>query len=104
LQNHSANQLSEVLGISYKTALGMARKIHKCLKESCDEIKLDEIIEFDKLYLSVGENGNNALDCSARKRGLKLRGRGTMDKDKPPILGACDRKGNIRLKVLDHVT
>jgi len=27
-----------------------------------------------------------------------------MDEDKPPILGACDRKGNIRLKVLDHVT
>lgn len=51
----------------------MARKIHKYLKESCDEIKLDEIIEFNELYLSVGENGNNALDRSPRKRGLKLR-------------------------------
>jgi len=60
--------LSEVLGISYKTALGMARKIHKCLKKSCDEIKLDEIIEFYEFYLSVGKNGNNALDRSPRKR------------------------------------
>ena len=63
-----------------------------------------QIIEFYEFYLSVGKNGNNALDRSPRKRGLKLRGRGMMDEDKPPILGACDRKGNIRLKVLDHVT
>ena len=26
-----------------------------------------------------------------------------MDEDKPPIIGGCDRKGNIRLAVLDHV-
>ena len=105
LQNHSANQLSQVLGISYKTALGMARKVQKCLKGTCDDIKLSEIIEFDELYLSVGEKGNNELRLSRppRKRGLKLRGRGTMDKDKPPIIGGCDRKGNVRLAVLEHV-
>jgi transposase-like protein len=103
LQNHSTNQLSQVLGISYKTALGMARKIQKCLKGTCDGIELSEIIEFDELYLSVGEKGNSELSRPPRKRGLKLRGRGTMDKDKPPIIGGCDRNGNIRLAVLDHV-
>lgn len=103
LQNHSANQLSQVLGISYKTALGMVRKVQKCLKGTCDDIKLSEIIEFDELYLSVGEKGNNELSRPPRKRGLKLRGRGTMDKDKPPIIGGCDRKGNVRLAVLEHV-
>ncbi len=103
LQNHSTNQLSQVLGISYKTALGMARKKQNCLKGTCDGIKLNEIIEFDELYLSVGEKGNSELSRPPRKRGLKLRGRGTMDKDKPLIIGGCDRKGNIRLAVLDHV-
>ncbi len=103
LQNHSANQLSHVLGISYPTALGMVRKIQKCLKGTCDGIKLSEIIEFDELYLSVGEKGNSELSRPPRKRGLKLRGRGTMDKDKPPIIGGCDRRGNIRLAVLEHV-
>ncbi len=81
----------------------MVRKIQKCLKGTCDGIKLSEIIEFDELYLSVGEKGNSELSRPPRKRGLKLRGRGTMDKDKPPIIGGCDRKGNIRLGVLDHV-
>lgn len=104
LQNQSTNHLSEVLRISYKTALGMTRKIQQCLIGACDTIKLNEIIEFDELYLSVGEKGSNVVDRPPRKRGLKLRGRGTMDKDKPPILGACDRKGHIRLRVFDHVT
>ncbi len=81
----------------------MVRMIQNCIKGACDEIKLGEILEFDELYLSVGEKGNMNLDRPPRKRGLKLPGRGTMDKDKPPIIGACDRKGNIRLKVLNHV-
>jgi hypothetical protein len=58
--------------------------------------------KFDELYLSAGEKGNSKLSRPPRKRGLKLRVRGTMDKDKPPIIGGCDRKGNIRLSVLDH--
>ncbi len=39
----------------------MVRKIQKCLKGTCDGIKLSEIIEFDELYLSVGEKGNSEL-------------------------------------------
>jgi len=104
VQNQSANHLSEVLGISYKTALRMVRLIQSCTKGACDEVKLGDIIEFDELYLSVGEKGNMNLDRPPRKRGLKLKGRGTMDKDKPPIIGACDRKGNIRLGVSNNVT
>jgi hypothetical protein len=37
---------------------------------------IGEIIEFDELYLSVGEKGNSELSRPPRKRGLKLRGRG----------------------------
>ncbi|KXA99813.1 hypothetical protein AKJ40_02410, partial [candidate division MSBL1 archaeon SCGC-AAA259M10] len=33
-----------------------------------------------------------------RKRGLKLRGRGTYEKDKPPIVGAVQRKGRVVLQ------
>ena len=98
-RNASAKELSEVLGISYKTALRMVRRIQKSLENSCSEVKLKDIVEFDELYLSVGQKGRKNMDRPPRKRGLKLRGRGTMDKDKPPIIGACDRNGNLRLKV-----
>ena len=102
LQNASANHLKEVLGISYKTALRMARKIQSVLTGKSNEIKLKGDVEFDELYLSCGEKGETNLEREPRKRGLKLRGRGTIDEDKPPIIGACDRKGNLRLKVSDH--
>ena len=92
----------EVLEISYNTALSMVRKVHGSVQGACNELKLDGIIEFDELYLSCGEKGNMDLKQPPRKRGLKLRGRGTMDKDKPPIIGACDRDGHIRLKVSKH--
>ena len=99
---HYQQNLSEVLGISYNTALRIVRKVHEAIDGKCNEIQLGDIIEFDELYLSCGEKGNCDLDRPPRKRGLKLRGRGTMDKDKPPIIGACDRNGNLRLKVSDH--
>jgi len=101
-RNDSAKELGEVLGISYTTVLRMVRKTQESVEGRCNEIKLGDIIEFDELYLSCGEKGNTDLDRPPRKRGLKLRGRGTMDKDKPPIIGACDRDGNIRLKVSEH--
>ncbi len=104
MQNHSTRQLSSVLGISYKTALEMARKVQGLVDGACDDIKLGDVVEFDELYISAGEKGNMNLNRPPRKRGLKLGGRGTMNKDKPPIIGACDRKGNIRLAVLNNVT
>jgi transposase-like protein len=103
MQNQSANHLHEVLGISYVTALRMVRLIQSCTESACDEIKLGDVIEFDELYLSAGEKGNMNLNRPPRRRGLKLKGRGTMNKDKPPTIGACDRKGHIRLRVLEHV-
>ena len=80
----------------------MVRKIQEVLNGKPNEIKPHGNVEFDELYLSCGEKGNLDLEREPRKRGLKLRGRGTMDEDKPPIIGACDRKGNLRLKVSEH--
>ncbi len=101
-RNIPAKRLMEVLEINYKTALRMARKAQESVKGSCEEIKLKDVVEFDELYLRCGEKGKLNLNRPPRKRGLKLRGRGTMDDDKPPIIGACDRNGNLRLKVSEH--
>lgn len=101
-RNDSAKELSEVLGISYNTALRMVRKTQEAVDGKCGGIKLGDTIEFDELYLSCGEKGKTDLDRPPRKRGLKLKGRGTIDKDKPPIIGACDRDGNLRLRVSEH--
>ncbi len=101
-RNSSTKSLSEVLGVSYKTALRMAHLVQDCVNGKCSGIRLSGEVEFDELYLSCGAKGLRDLDRPPRRRGLKLRGRGTLDDDKPPILGACDRLGHLRLKVADH--
>jgi len=101
-QNRSAKMMEETLGRSYKTALRMAHVTLELLNGQCDDIKLTGEGEFDEMYLSCGRKGEKQEQRPPRKRGLKLRGRGTMDQDKPPILGACDRQGHLRLKASTH--
>jgi transposase-like protein len=60
-------------------------------------------VEIDEMYMAAGEKGSKTLKRPPRKRGLKLRGRGTYDKDKPPIAGAVERKGKISLRVLPNM-
>lgn len=102
LQNQSCKMIMETLGISRSTAYRMARLTRDVLKDECSDVKLEDIIEFDEMYHSCGQKGEKVSHRKPRKRGLKLRGRGTGDQDKPPIIGACDRKGNMRMKVSNH--
>lgn len=102
LQNQSCKMIMETLGISRATAYRMARLTRAVLNDECSDIKLKGIVEFDEMYLSCGQKGEKVTHREPRKRGLKLRGRGTGDLDKPPIIGACDRNGKVRLKVSNH--
>jgi len=44
-----------------------------------------------------------SLECDARKRGLKRRGRGTWESDRLPVFGLLCRGGQVRLFVLRNV-
>lgn len=50
-----------------------------------------DVIEIDEMYMSVGSKGTRQTERKPRRRGLRLRGRGTGDKDKPPIVGVTVR-------------
>jgi len=54
-----------------------------------------EDIEVDEMYQSAGQKGKKCRDREPRKRGLKLRGRGTYNKDKPPIVAVISRRGRL---------
>jgi len=47
--------------------------------------RLSGVVERDEMYVSAGQKGTRRVSRGPRKRGLKLRGRGTWEKDKPPI-------------------
>ena len=62
----------------------------------------DAAVEADEMYQNAGEKGVPQLDPEdpPRRRANKVRGHGTWDDDRPPILGIVGRDtGEIRLDI-----
>ncbi len=65
-------------------------------------------IECDEVYIVAGHKGQPeivaTLDRPARRRRLKSkRGRGTLEGDKPPVLGMIQRGGEVVFQMLANV-
>ncbi|KXA99200.1 hypothetical protein AKJ42_03575 [candidate division MSBL1 archaeon SCGC-AAA261C02] len=99
LEGASMNRISKELGRSFEAIMRirdlatneLARKIL---------VELKGEIEVDETYESAGQKGTKCEKRPPRERGLKLRGRGTYDQDKPPILALVERGGKTILKVV----
>jgi len=92
------------LNISYKTAYHWYWRVMYNLHELDDKPVLSGIVEVDEVYATAGSKGDKCETRPPRDRGLKLRGRGTMAKDRPPILGlVCRTTKQIRLFVCEHL-
>lgn len=99
----SINKINNELGRKYDHVHRIARKIMDSTYERRFLETLSGKVEIDEMYIAAGEKGSKTLKRMPRKRGLKLRGRGTYEKDKPPIAGAVQRKGKISLRVLPNM-
>jgi transposase-like protein len=65
-------------------------------------------VESDEVYVVAGHKGHpeivRKLGRKGRRRRLKgARGRGTLDKEKPPILGLFQRHGDVAIQRLPNV-
>lgn len=71
-------------------------------------MKLAGEVESDEVYIVAGHKGQSANVAKAgrkpRRRRLKgRRGRGTLENDKPPILGLVQRSGDVAVFMLPNV-
>ncbi len=96
-------KITQELGREYKNIHTIAKKIMNNVYEKRFLETLSGKVEIDEMYIPAGEKGSKTLKRPPRKRGLKLHGRGTYDKDKPPIAGTVKRKGKISLQVLPNM-
>lgn len=87
--------ISNCLSINYKTACRLGKNIMKNLFSKRTECVFSGENEIDEVYFSAGRKGEHILDRKNRVRGLKQRGRGTYDKDRPPVLGIINRDTHL---------
>jgi len=80
-------------------------------RRDCGEkkpVQLSGEIEADEVYIVAGHKGLPAEVAKAGRKGRRRRlkgkrGRGTLDGDKPPVLGLLQRDGEVVLQMLPNV-
>ncbi len=83
--NTSLRQLDVEIDVSYKTIYRRVQRFLRALDAPLPH--LEGPVEIDELYVKAGLKGRER-DQPSRSRGLSTRGRGTYNKDKPPVLDA----------------
>mgnify|MGYP005846434543 CR=1 FL=1 len=95
--------LAKELGLDRKHLLERRHKIQESAANACSRKPLpDDVVEADEMYQNAGEKGKPHLDPNdpPRCRANKVRGHGTWENDRPPILGIVGREsGQVRLEV-----
>ena len=86
--NTSLRQLDVEIDVSYKTIYRRVQRFLRALDAPLPH--LEGPVEIDELYVKAGLKGRER-DRPSRSRGLSTRGRGTYDKDKPPVFILADR-------------
>ncbi len=110
----SIKKIAEELGVEENTASRMCNLMRGSMFfQNCLQ-KLSGTVEIDEVYQTAGSKGNGRktrednkskgirkdLGRDPRKRGLKVKGRGSFQKDKPPVIGMVERgSGALHLEV-----
>jgi transposase-like protein len=106
LQGQTTQHIAEELGLDYGTILQWRHRIQKRGQvHLINGVLPDAETEMDEMFQNAGEKGVKHDPCNdpPRRRGNQHRGKGTMDNDRPPIVGTVGRSsGQIRLKVCDN--
>ena len=106
--NLSNRQIARELDLSVSAVQVMTEQVRSGLVAKIPSVTLDGEVEVDEVYIVAGHKGNPAAVAKkshpGRRRRLKgAPGRGTLEKEKPPVLGLIQRGGDIVLQMLDNV-
>ncbi|WP_094192396.1 IS1595 family transposase [Haloparvum sedimenti] len=103
MRSEPTAQIARDLGRDYEAVLNFVHKVQDVSGE-IDEFELYEVCEADEVYVTAGEKGIEDEDESPRSRGLKKKGRGRFESDKPPVLTLVRRSdGRVRFLVCKNL-
>lgn len=105
VQGTPTKQLAEELGIDRSHLLERRHEMQQLALEKRPTSPLNDAeTEADEMFQNAGEKGDEHTDPAdpPRRRANKRPGKGTMENDRPPVLGVVGREtGQIRLDVCE---
>ncbi len=106
--NLSNQQIGQELELHKDVVQRMSRQLRQGIVCRKPEVRLDGEVEFDELYVVAGHKGHPSAVLKkgrpGRRNRLKgARGRGTLEKEKPPIFGMIQRGGEVVIQMLENV-
>jgi transposase-like protein len=106
--NRSNRQIAHDLGLCESDVQAMTAVLRQGIVAKTPDVVLSGDVEFDELDVVAGHTGHpEAVRAKGRKgRRNKLkggRGRGTLEKETPPIFGMIERGGQVVIRMLANV-
>jgi transposase-like protein len=106
--NLSNRQIAQELGLHKDDTQRMTAQLRVGIDSKQALPELSGEVEADEVYVIAGHKGHpdavKKQGRQGRRRRLKgVRGRGTLAKEKPPILGLLQRGGEVVLRMLENV-
>jgi transposase len=105
-QGVSTAQLARELSCSRRHLLDIRHKFQAHGQFNLDRNPLDDAhVEADEMYQNAGEKGvpHEDPEDPPRHRANKIQGHGTMENDRPPVVGIVGRESEmVRLEVVEH--
>jgi transposase-like protein len=104
--NVSNQQIAEELGLNASDGQAMAERLRGGIVQRRANVRMTGVVECDEVYVVAGHKGRPEKIKGRRRRCRRLKGasgRGTLEKEKPPIFGMIERGGEVRMIMLENV-
>jgi transposase-like protein len=104
--NLSNRQIAEELNLNESDGPAMAEALRGGIVQRRSNGRMSGVVECDEVYVVAGHKGrpDQIKGRAPRRRRLQgAPGRGTLEKEKPPIFGMIERGGAVRIVMLENV-
>jgi transposase-like protein len=106
--NLSNCQIAQELALNKDDTQQMTTQLRSGIVENKPEVILEKEVEMDEAYVVAGFKGQPLKVAQKGRKGRCRRlkgnpGRGTLEKEKPPIFGMIQRGGEVVIKMLENV-
>lgn len=106
--NLSNQQIAQELDLNRSDVQQMTYQLRQGIVKLKPEVRLEGEVECDEVYVVAGHKGHPEAVKKGGRKGRRnrlkgARGRGTLEKEKPPIFGMIQRGGDVVIRMLENV-